>query len=255
MKIVICGYGRMGHEVEKAALSRGHTVIARIDPIQGAGDESNIGDVNLKESDGVIEFSWPSAVMDNARAYVQSGVPAVVGTNWIRVSNRFGCCVSNSIPLHSVRPSRWSVGAHLFFALVEKAAAIINPFAEYDIMVQEYHHRQKADSPSGTALTIGEKILTNNTRKTSIISECLHRCIESNELHIGSVRGGSIRGTHSVTVDSQADTITLTHAARDRTGFATGAVMALEWLRQRSGLFTVDRHRLAGANEYGVPVL
>ncbi len=240
MRVVICGYGRMGHEVEQVLLARGHSVVTRIDPAPDRGDTHALQPADLKGCDGVIEFSLAGAVSANVKAYVEAGVPAVVGTTgWENQRDEVEHTVQDS-EIGYLVGSNFSIGANIMFALTEKAAAIINSFPDYDIMVLEYHHTKKKDSPSGTALTLAEKIVDTTVAKTTIVSECLHRQIEPHELHIGSVRGGSIPGIHTVTLDSPADTISLTHSARNRSGFATGAVMALEWLQGRRGFFTVD---------------
>lgn len=240
MRVVICGYGRMGREVEQVLLARGHSVVTRIDPAPDRGDLDAVAPAALEGCDGVIEFSSAAAVAANARAYVEAGVSAVVGTTGWEPQRESVAQAVQSSEIGYLAGSNFSIGANLMFALTEKAAQMINSFPEYDIMVQEYHHTGKKDSPSGTALTLAEKIIGVNTAKTEIVGECLHRQIEPHELHVGSVRGGAIPGIHTVTLDSPADTISLTHSARDRSGFAGGAVMALEWLQGRRGFFTVD---------------
>ncbi len=240
MRVAICGYGRMGQEVEQILLARGHSVVSRIDPAPDRGDNSALKAADLKGCDGVIEFSLADAVAENARTYIEAGVPAVVGTTgWEDARGAVQSEVDRS-EIGYLVGSNFSIGANLMFALTEQAAAIINSFPEYDIMVQEYHHTKKKDSPSGTALTLAKKIVEQNRAKTEIVTECLHRQIEAHELHVASVRGGSIPGIHTVTLDSPADTISLTHSARNRSGFAGGAVAALEWLQGRRGFFTVD---------------
>ena len=134
----------------------------------------------------------------------------------------------------------FSLGAHLFFRLVEEAAAVINPFQDYDISAYEIHHKRKKDSPSGTALKIADIILKSNTRKTNLVVDRLDRSIEEKELHFASVRGGENPGVHTVVLDSEADTIELVHRVRNRKGFALGAVLAAEWLVGKQGFFTVE---------------
>ncbi|HAK46527.1 MAG TPA: 4-hydroxy-tetrahydrodipicolinate reductase, partial [Spirochaeta sp.] len=126
------------------------------------------------------------------------------------------------------------------FILTEKAAALMNSADQYDIMVNEYHHKLKKDSPSGTALTIAEKIINNSDLKSEIVTDRLDRAIEPRELHVGSIRGGAIPGTHTVTLDSAADSIEIKHTARSRGGFALGAVLAAEWLKGKKGFFRVE---------------
>ncbi|MBB6480625.1 4-hydroxy-tetrahydrodipicolinate reductase [Spirochaeta isovalerica] len=241
MNIVINGYGRMGHQIEEILLERGDTVSARID-ISGRSDYPDLTGAILNElkPDAVIEFATEDCVVKHAEICSKAGVPLVVGTTgW---SDRVGKVKeiiesNNSAYLYG---SNFSVGAHMFFALVEKAAAMINPLPEYDIFMTEFHHNKKVDSPSGTALTTAHKIIENNNRKTEIVIDPLQRKIEENELHVASVRGGSVPGTHSVYMDSLADTIEITHRARSRKGFAMGSVLAAQWLMGKKGFFTIE---------------
>ena len=117
---------------------------------------------------------------------------------------------------------------------------LANAVPDYDIMVHELHHKLKKDSPSGTAITLAEKILANCDRKTKIVTQCLDRRIEPEELHVSSTRGGSIPGIHTMYMDSPADTIEITHSARSRGGFALGAVMAAEWIKGKKGFYSVE---------------
>ncbi|MEK6950049.1 MAG: dihydrodipicolinate reductase C-terminal domain-containing protein, partial [Nanoarchaeota archaeon] len=134
----------------------------------------------------------------------------------------------------------FSIGVNIYFKIIENAAKIMNKFTDYDMFVHEFHHNQKADSPSGTAVMIG-KILTDNVdRKKKIVTEELKRRITPNELHISSTRSGSIPGTHIVGFDSPADTIELKHTARGREGFALGAIMAAQWIKDKKGFYNID---------------
>ncbi len=240
MKTLIVGYGRMGKEVEAVLKVRNHAIIGRIDAQEGVGDTTNLSDELLAKTDVVIEFSLPQAVFANAVRYAAAKKPAVVGTTgWEadREKVKQAVLAGGSAYLWG---SNFSLGAHIFFFFFEKAARLIDPFPEYDIMAYELHHNKKKDSPSGTALTLGKKIVENCTRKKRIVTETLERQIEADELHIGSVRGGSIPGTHTVLLDSLADTIEITHCARSRAGFALGAVLAAEWIREKKGFFSVE---------------
>jgi 4-hydroxy-tetrahydrodipicolinate reductase len=239
MKVVIVGYGSMGHEVESVLLQRGHKVICRVDSA-GNGDAKTVSPDLLREAEGVIEFALPDGILENIRIYSETSVPAVIGTTgWDKLRSQAGDIVKqNKSAL--LWGNNFSLGANLFFDLVSRAAALINSIEEYDIMVNEYHHKRKKDSPSGTALTIAEKILQNLDRKKVIQPETLNRTIRDDELHVGSVRGGSIPGIHRVTLDSDADTIEISHTARNRGGFALGAVRGLEWLSGKTGFFSVD---------------
>jgi len=240
MKVLICGYGRMGKEVEKILHQRGHEIAARVDPAPGLGDQSEITEDLLSGVDAVIEFSLAEGVVDNARMYAASGTPAVVGTTgWTDHVDEVRRLVSQHESAY-LRGSNFSIGANLFMTIVAQASAMIQPFGDYDIMVHEYHHKFKKDSPSGTARSIAEKILENLKRKTTVVTDALQREIKPEELHVSSTRGGSIPGIHRVTMDSPADTIEISHSARNRSGFATGAVLAAEWLQGKTGFYTVD---------------
>ena len=239
MNVLIVGYGRMGHEIEKILLSRGHSIAGRVDP-SGSGDYKELNPEIVRNADAVIEFSLPTSIKENAELYADAGVPAVVGTTgWdnIREDVREAVEKRNGTYLWG---SNFSIGAHMLFILTEKAASLVNSANHYDIIVNEYHHKLKKDSPSGTALTIAEKIINISDQKFKVVTETLDRAIEPDELHVGSVRGGSIPGTHSVVLDSDADTIEIRHTARNRSGFALGAVLAAEWLKGKKGFFRVE---------------
>ena len=143
--------------------------------------------------------------------------------------------------------ANYSVGVNLFYRMVSEAARLMADFEEYDVAVFEAHHNQKADSPSGTGLDIAKRILAEVPRKTKLVTDQFNRRPEPNELHLASLRVGSVPGAHTVIFDSVADTIELTHTARSREGFALGAVRAIEWLaasdsrgQPRKGVFTVS---------------
>ena len=134
----------------------------------------------------------------------------------------------------------FSIGVNVYFKIIENAAKIINNISDYDVFVHEFHHKNKADSPSGTAVMIGNILTDNIDRKKRVVTEELKRKIEPDELHISSTRGGSVPGTHIVGFDSAADTIELKHTARSRQGFAVGAVMAAEWINGKKGFYDIN---------------
>ncbi|TFG62247.1 MAG: 4-hydroxy-tetrahydrodipicolinate reductase, partial [Spirochaetales bacterium] len=237
MNIVLVGYGNMGREVEKILLQRNHRVTARVDTQPGCGDTQDLSRDLLEGCDGVIEFSLPGGVLGNIRRYAEAGIPAVIGTTgWEKDKD-----AARDLILSSGTALVWgynfSIGAHLFFSLVGKAAALIDSIPDYDIFGYEIHHSRKKDSPSGTALTMAGEILANTHRKKVLAADRMDRQIKPEELHIGSVRGGSVPGIHTVMLDSAADTIEITNNARNRGGFALGAVMAAEWLQGKKGFF------------------
>jgi 4-hydroxy-tetrahydrodipicolinate reductase len=240
MRIIITGYGRMGREVEAALLSRKHSIAARIDSKPGAGDYTELSTEILAKADAVIEFSLPSAVLENVKLYTRAGIPAVIGTTGWEKDRQ----AAEKLVLDAGSALLWgnnfSIGAHIFFHLTGVLAGLINGITEYDIMGYELHHNQKKDSPSGTALTMAEHIMKNCTRKKSLITDKIDRQIQPEELHIASIRGGSIPGIHKVLADSLADTIELSHTARSRGGFALGSVLAAEWLINKKGFYNVE---------------
>ena len=193
-----------------------------------------------EKSDMAIEFSHADAVLENARRYVRFGLSAVCGTTgWYgRLEELKGIVGPSRIGY--LYGSNFSIGAHLFFALVSAATELVNPFPEYDIMGWEVHHKRKKDSPSGTALSLAKIVTTNSNRKKKVVVDKLDRAPAPDELHFASVRGGEVPGTHTILLDSAFDTIELTHRARNRGGLALGAVRAAEWLSGRSGIFEVN---------------
>lgn len=239
MNIAIVGYGRMGRVIEDVAVSRGHGVTRRIDPEPNIGDAAAVTTESLAEADVAIEFALSAAVMENARAYASARCPAVVGTTgWEDIRPDVKRVVEDA-GIGYLWGSNFSIGANIFFSLATEIATAIDAFDEYDIAVHETHHNRKQDSPSGTALAIAERILGRLGRKTRILTEAAHREIAADELHVSSARVGSVPGVHSVIVDSEADSIELTHRARSRRGFALGAVRAAEWLVGKTGFYDV----------------
>ena len=240
MKIAIVGYGRMGHEVETAAITRGHEIVVRIDPVAPDADSRVVNGGALSGADVAIEFSLADAIENNAAAYAEAGVAAVVGTTGWDEKKETIAGIVNRAGIGYVWGSNFSIGAHIFFALTQYVSGILNEAPEYDIFLREIHHAMKQDSPSGTALSAADRVIRTLARKNRILTETAHRTIEPDELHVTSSRGGSVPGVHSVYVDSAADTIEIHHTARSRAGFALGAVRAAEWIRDRHGFIGVD---------------
>jgi len=238
MDILLVGYGKMGKEVETVCTARGHRVLARVDPV--AGEQGEITAELAAEADCAVEFSVPDAVLANARRYGEFSLSAVVGTTgWHDELETVERIVKKGKTGY-LYGSNFSIGAQLFFRLVAAAVRLMNPFPEYDVAGLEIHHKRKKDSPSGTAQEIARIIVENSLRKSSVVTEKLDRPIRENELHFASLRGGEFPGVHRVLFDSAADTVELTHTARNRGGFALGAVLAAEWLAGRRGFFRID---------------
>jgi 4-hydroxy-tetrahydrodipicolinate reductase len=240
MRVLLVGYGRMGREIETILTARGHTVSSRIDAAPDKGDHGEVTENILNDCDMAIEFSLAPAVLPHVKAYARAGIPAVIGTTgWDKDREQVKETVEQSGNT-LLWGSNFSIGAHILFMLTAKAAEIAGSLEEYDIFVHETHHTGKKDSPSGTALTIAKRILDSCSSKHTTVTEALHRQIDPGELHVSSSRGGSVPGTHSVFLDSEADTVELRHTARSRKGFALGAVKAAEWLKDRKGFFQVE---------------
>lgn len=220
MKIALIGYGGMGKEVERVAVERGHEVVVR-DPAHGRKD-------SVEGCDVAIDFSLADAVEEDARMCAEASVPLVIGTTgWY---DREDAVREASDGVAAMWSSNFSIGVNLYFKIVEAAAEMMNGFDEYDVWGHEIHHYNKVDSPSGTAKTLGKILVDKLDRKTSVANEKLDRRREPEEIHFSSVRGGAVNFGHTVGFDSEFDTITITHAARNRGGYALGAVKAAEWL-------------------------
>ena len=240
MRVAIVGYGSMGREVERVLRERGHEIAGRVDPAQAGADAKALTEDLARKADMAIEFSHADAVIRNAAEYARFGLSAVTGTTgWFARLGELEKIVAGG-KIGYLYGSNFSVGAHLFFALVAAATELANPCPEYDIMGWEVHHRRKKDSPSGTALTLAAIVAAKSARKKKIVTEKLDRAPAADELHFASVRGGEVPGTHTVLIDSAFDTIELTHRARSRGGFALGAVRAAEWLAGKRGVFEVN---------------
>ena len=210
MKLALVGYGKMGKMVEKSAVDRGHIVATKI-------GRSEWSEPHLEDIDVCIEFTTPGAAIENIKRLAEHKKDIVVGTTgWYDRLNEVEKIVKeNGIGL--LYAQNFSLGLQLYLKLIQKAATLFNG---YDMAISEMHHTQKKDSPSGTALLMAEKMKNNP--------------------EISSLRVGSIPGTHSVIIDGECETVTLTHSAKNRTGFATGAVIAAEWLQGKKGIFTMD---------------
>jgi 4-hydroxy-tetrahydrodipicolinate reductase len=250
MNIALIGYGKMGHEVERLALSKGDRIVGKWDPSLfsvgsppgqvGQADRKTLQET-IQDAEVCIDFTQPRAVLENVRNIACLQKPLVVGTTgWYEHLPEVQSIISqNGIGL--VHAPNFSLGINLFYLVVEKAAELFNPFEDYDVFGSEIHHRHKVDSPSGTAKRLGEIILKKFTRKKRAISESLNRAIAPEEFHLVSIRAGEFPGIHSLTFDSPADTIELTHTVRSRAGFAAGALLAAEWVLHRKGFYTFEQ--------------
>jgi len=236
MKIAIVWYWRMGQVVEKHALSRGDEIVAIIDPTQNTKKE----DLVWKDFDVIIEFSVPFVAMDNLKFYAEHWYKVVMATtgwwdNLPEVKELF-----NNSKWAIVWSWNFSLWVNLFYQMLEKVSKMFNKIPEYDVFAHEYHHKMKADSPSGTLINMWDIILDNIDRKIEKQVNCLNeRPIKDEELHLTSTRGWSIPGTHTVSFDSDFDTIELKHTARTRDWFAVWSLVCGEWLKDKQGYFEI----------------
>jgi 4-hydroxy-tetrahydrodipicolinate reductase len=230
MKIILLGYGKMGKIIERIALKRGHEITARIDIDNQYELESAKGDV-------AIEFSHPDAAYENLRKILEKNIPVVCGTTgWLDRKKEIDS-ICRSLDGAFFYASNYSLGVNIFFKLNEYLAKVMQRFDEYNIELDEIHHTQKKDSPSGTAITLAEGILQNVSRKTRWVNESTE---EPDDLLIKSFRIADVPGTHVVKYNSPVDDLEIKHTAHSREGFATGAVLVAEWIRHKKGVLSMD---------------
>ena len=246
MKIALIGYGKMGHMIEEIALSRGHQIVSIIDLNNAEDFDSDA----FKSADVAIEFTSPTAAYGNYLRAFKSGVKVVSGsTGWMKEHKddvQRLCTVEGNTLFWA---SNFSLGVAIFSAVNKYLAHIMNRFSEYEVTMEETHHVHKLDAPSGTAITLAEQIIERVDRKKDWVLGEEHHADGSvtgtkehpaEQLRIDSVRRGEVPGIHSVVYDSPADSITITHDAHSRRGFALGAVLAAEYTLNHSGLLTID---------------
>lgn len=239
MNIALLGYGKMGRIIEKFATDRGHAIVLTIN----AENRDELTNENLRRADVAIEFSTPDAVIANIRTCFDAGVPIVVGTTgWYgRLQDVKDSCLESNNAL--VYASNFSVGVNIFFHMNKVLARLMNKYPQYEVQVEEIHHTQKLDAPSGTAITVAEGILEGVERKNEWVNEVVGTTDElvtrPGQLLIESHRIEEVPGTHTVIYSSEVDDIELKHTAHNRAGFALGAVLAAEWLQDKKGFYSV----------------
>ena len=232
MRIALIGYGKMGREIEAVAREQGETITGTFD-IGNPVDAASLADVDV-----CIEFSTPDTVLQNIRVALQARKDIVVGTTgWYSHLPEIRPAAKDSGLLYS---PNFSIGVNMMFRLAAAAAEMMNNAEAYDAYIHEWHHRQKADSPSGTALRLAEILLSKIERKTKIQSGRVDGKIDPQALHVSSTRVGTVAGTHIVGFESDADSLEITHVAKTRRGFALGALRAAQWLKGRKGVYTMD---------------
>ena len=232
MNIALVGYGKMGRIIETVAQSRGHQIVLRID----LDNAAELNAANISKAEVAIEFTGPHSAFSNLDKCIELGIPTVSGsTGWLddypAIEKK--CRKKNGSFLYA---SNFSVGVNIFFELNRVLAKIMNSQQEYDVKMTEIHHTQKKDAPSGTAITIAEQILESLPRKQRWVN---HISDNPEDLEIISERTDPYPGLHKVTYQSGIDDIEITHNAHNRNGFALGAVLAAEYIRDKKGIFTM----------------
>ena len=229
MKIALIGYGKMGKEIEKVALSRGHEIVSIID----INNQDDFESEAFKSADVAIEFTNPMVAYSNYMKAFKAGVKLVSGsTGWMAEHGDEVKELCNKGGKTLFWSSKFSLGVTIFSAVNKYLAKIMNQFPAYDVTMSETHHVHKLDAPSGTAITLAEGILENMERKSVWVKEEAHA---TNELPIHSIREGEVFGIHTIRYDSEADSISITHDAKNRGGFALGAVLAAEYTAAHEG--------------------
>ena len=232
MKIALIGYGKMGKAIEAIALERGHTIPLKID----ISNQEHFTKENLQAADAVIEFTGPHSARENIIKCLDAGIPIVSGStgwldDWETVKRH--CIDVNGTLLYA---SNFSVGVNIFFEINKQLALLMNKHKDYEVSMEEIHHTEKKDAPSGTAITLAEQIIENLGRKKSWVN---HMDVKQDEIPILSERIDPAPGTHKIKYSSAIDDIEIIHTAHNRTGFATGAVLAAEFVKGKKGIFSM----------------
>jgi len=226
MKIALLGYGKMGKTIERLAIERGHSISHKI--------TENIENIDLSEADVAIDFSIPKAAFTNIKTCIKNQLPVISGTTgWLEnyESAVKLCEAENSAFLYA---SNFSIGVNLFFELNEKLAKMMDPFQNYSVEIEEIHHLQKLDAPSGTAISLAQQIILNSRKEGWQLDHA-----EKNEIPITAKREENVPGTHTVSYNSNIDSIEIKHTAHSREGFALGAIIAAEWILDKKGVFSM----------------
>ncbi|WP_439132466.1 4-hydroxy-tetrahydrodipicolinate reductase [Polaribacter sp.] len=226
MKIALLGYGRMGKEIEKIAISRGHEIVIRKDV-----DDK----IDITLADVAIDFSVPNSAFNNITDCLNNNVPVISGTTgWLdKYDNAVALCKEKNGGF--IYASNYSVGVNIFFELNKQLAKMMSTLKDYNVSMEEIHHTKKLDAPSGTAITLAEGVIENTSKTDWVLGD------ESseNEVPIVAKRIPDVPGTHTVWYNSDVDTIEIKHTAHNRKGFALGAVIAAEWILDKTGVFTM----------------
>lgn len=229
MKIALFGYGKMGKEIERIALERGHEIVLKV-----IGNEK----YDISKADIGIDFSVPDAALNNIVSCFKNNIPVISGTTgWLNDFDKaLTFCKEKKGSF--IYASNFSIGVNLFFELNKSLAKMMNPHKDYSLDVEEIHHTKKLDTPSGTAISIAEQIIKNSSKSDwELIENSVNQ--DSNSVPISAKRILDTPGTHKVSYKSEIDSIEIKHIANNRKGFALGAIIAAEWLIKKNGIYTM----------------
>ncbi|MCU4157590.1 4-hydroxy-tetrahydrodipicolinate reductase [Carboxylicivirga sp. A043] len=233
MKIALIGYGKMGQEIEKIAIDRGHEIVSKID----VSSKDSFTDQGFKSADVAIEFTRPEAAFDNYIKCFEANIPVVSGTTgWLdklpEIEER---CQNGKQTFFYA--SNFSLGVNIFFELNKQLARIMNKMDEYNVSMEEVHHTQKLDAPSGTAITLAEGLIDNIDKKSDWKLDAEE---DASDIAIKAIREGQVPGIHTIKYESSVDEIIIHHSAKSRKGFALGAVLAAEFAAKNSGFLSMN---------------
>jgi 4-hydroxy-tetrahydrodipicolinate reductase len=233
MNIVLIGYGRMGHEIESIAVVRGHIIKLIID----LNNLSDLDKTMIKDIDVAIEFTNPDSAFENISKCLNMGIPVVSGTTgWLKDYDK-AAEICKSIGTSFIHSSNFSIGVNILFRLNSELAKYLAQYTEYKPFIEEIHHVKKLDAPSGTAISLANDIIKQHQDYTGW---CFEFDKTDRKIPIRSVREGMVPGIHTITWDSEIDTISLKHESKSRKGLAMGAVVAAEFIQGRKGIFTMN---------------
>ncbi|HBC79998.1 MAG TPA: 4-hydroxy-tetrahydrodipicolinate reductase [Bacteroidales bacterium] len=233
MNIAIIGYGRMGHEIESAALNRGHFIRLIIDK----DNKQDLNERSIRDIDVVIEFTTPETAAENVIKCLNMKIPVVCGTTgWLRdYDNAVAACNNNRTSF--IHSSNFSIGVNILFRLNSELAKQMSHFNDYKPFIEEIHHTKKLDAPSGTAITLASGI---EEQHKGYNGWCFENDKADMKVPVRAIREGTVPGTHTIIWDSDIDTLSLRHEAKNRKGLALGAVIAAEYIHNRKGVFTMN---------------
>jgi 4-hydroxy-tetrahydrodipicolinate reductase len=234
MHLIIVGHGKMGKTIEHVAKLKNLNIHAIVD------NYADLTSLTFPTQSIVIDFTQPDQVLTNINFYATKKVNVVMGTTGWQQHLETVKKIVLEAQIGFIYASNFALGVNLFTKIIAEAARVFNNFPEYDVFMRETHHKHKKDAPSGTALNIGKTLLANIKWKKHLLLNNPDRAIHDDEIHISAARGGTVIGEHEVIFDSSADSISLQHQAKDRSGFALGAIASAQWVNAKKGFFTIN---------------